>query len=234
LVNGQKVWTSGAQLCQMGILTARTSPDAPKHQGITTMVVNMATPGVEIRPLRQVDGSAHFSEVFLDDVFVPDADVVGPVDGGWTVARATLGNESISVGRDDSGMSTPATILLAAHDAHPERLAGGSARIGRYAAGQHVLGLLNLRRASRALAGGGPGPEGAITKLVFAELAHEAAAMMALLGAPEVMFLADGGLVPGMINLTHRLWSIGGGTSEIKRNQIGERILGLPRDPLVD
>jgi alkylation response protein AidB-like acyl-CoA dehydrogenase len=233
VLNGQKVWTSGAQYAAKGLVTARTNPDAPKHDGITTMVVDMNAPGIEIRPLRQPDGSAHFNEVFLTDVFVPDADVVGPIDGGWQVARATLGNESISVGRDDSNMSTPATTLIEAYDAHPDRMAGGNVRIGYYTAGLQVLKLLNLRRASRALAGGGPGPEGAITKLAMSELAHEVAAILAIIGAPEIVFIDGDGLRPAMLNLTHRIWSIGGGTSEIKRNQIGERILGLPRDPLL-
>ncbi|ADP80873.1 acyl-CoA dehydrogenase [Pseudofrankia inefficax] len=233
LLNGQKVWTSGAQFAAKGLVTARTNADAPKHKGITTMVVEMSAPGIEIRPLRQPDGSAHFNEVFLTDVFVPDADVVGAIDDGWNVARANLGNESISVGRDDSNMSTPATTLLDAYDAHPERMPGGAVRIGYYVAGLQVLRLLNLRRASRALAGAGPGPEGAITKLVMSELAHEVAAILAVAGAPDLVFVDGDGLRPALLNLTHRIWSIGGGTSEIKRNQIGERILGLPRDPLL-
>ena len=98
LINGQKVWTSGAQWCHKGLATVRTNPDVPKHQGITTVVIDMKAKGVDVRPLREATGSAIFNEVFFDDVFVPDDDVVGPVDGGWTVARATLGNERVSIG----------------------------------------------------------------------------------------------------------------------------------------
>ena len=98
LVNGQKVWTSGAHYASFGLATIRTDPDAPKHEGITTMVIDMHAEGVEVRPLRMVTGHSEFNEVFFNDVFVPDDDVVGPVNGGWTVARATLGNESVSIG----------------------------------------------------------------------------------------------------------------------------------------
>ena len=234
LVNGQKVWTSGARESTWGLATVRTNPDVPKHQGITTMVVDMKAPGVEIRPLKQPDGSAHFNEVFLNDVFVPDDDVVGPIDGGWTVARATLGNESISVGANDSNMLLPPAMIIGAYDKHPERLDGGLPRLGRWVARLQALAALNLRRASRALAGGEPGPEGAITKLVFTDVQHETAALMAHIGSPEIVFLDGDGLMPGMLNITHCMWGIGGGTSEIKRNQVGERILGLPRDPLID
>ena len=233
VLNGQKLWTSGAQVAGLGLCTARTNPDVPKHKGITMFVVDMKSPGLEVRPLRQLSGDAHFNEVFLNNVFVPDDMVVGEVDGGWTVARATLGNESISVGSDDASMSTPGATLVEAHDAHPDRLPGGNVRIGRYVAGLQALALLNLRRVSRAVEGGGPSPEGAITKLVMAELFHEAAAIMAVLGGEDVVYTEGDGAFAGNINLTHRVWSIGGGTSEIKRNQIGERLLGLPRDPLL-
>src|SRR3954453_15672364 len=107
LVNGQKVWTSGAHESGKGFATVPTDPDAPKHQGITMMVIDMHAKGVEVRPLRQTSGASDFNEVFFDDVFVPDEDVIGPVNGGWTVARATLGNESVSIGGGDGGMSLP-------------------------------------------------------------------------------------------------------------------------------
>ncbi len=107
LVNGQKVWTSGAHLASWGLATVRTNPDVPKHDGITTMVIDMHGEGVEVRPLRMTSGMSEFNEVFFNDVFVPDDDVIGPVDGGWTVARATLGNESVSIGGGDGGMSLP-------------------------------------------------------------------------------------------------------------------------------
>jgi hypothetical protein len=172
--------------------------------------------------------------VFFNDVFVPDDDVVGPVDGGWTVARATLGNESVSIGGGQGGMSLPGEALIGPYDAHPERLAGGPARIGRYVANHQAMGSLNLRSAHRAVAGGEPGPEGAITKLVLSEVGHEAAAMLSQLQGPEAAFYDGASAISGMLVLMHRGMSIAGGTSEIKRNQIGERILGLPRDPLIN
>src|SRR5262249_10337048 len=155
LINGQKVWTSGAHIAGMGFATVRTNPDVPKHEGITMVVLDMHAPGVEVRPLRLTVGSSDFNEVFFTDVFVPDDDVVGPIDGGWTVARATLGNESVSIGGGEGAMSVPGDSMIAGFDAHPERLAGGSARIGRYIAQHRAIGLLNLRSANRAVASGG-------------------------------------------------------------------------------
>jgi alkylation response protein AidB-like acyl-CoA dehydrogenase len=233
LVNGQKVWTSGAHVASFGFATVRTNSDAPKHNGITTMVIDMKAPGVEVRPLRMTTGNSEFNEVFFNDVFVPDDDVVGPVDGGWTVARATLGNESVSIGGGQGGFSTPGDAFIAGFDAHPERLAGGAGRIGRYVSVHQAMGVLNLRSAHRAVAGGGPGPEGNVTKLVLSELGHDAAAISAELLGPDAAFLDGVGAMAGMLVLFHRGMSIAGGTSEIKRNQIGERILGLPRDPLI-
>jgi alkylation response protein AidB-like acyl-CoA dehydrogenase len=233
LVNGQKVWTSGAHVAGMGFATVRTNPDVPKHDGITMMAIDMHAQGVEVRPLKMTSGNSEFNEVFFDDVFVPDDDVVGPVDGGWTVARATLGNESVSIGGGGGAMSMPGAALIGPFDAHPERLDGGAARIGRYVAEFQAMGLLNLRSANRAVAGGEPGPEGAMTKLVISEVGHEAAAIMTELNGPDSLFLDGPGAMSNLLVLMHRGMSIAGGTSEIKRNQIGERILGLPRDPLL-
>ena len=231
LVNGQKVWTSGAHQAAFGLATVRTNPDVPKHDGITTMVIDMHAEGVEVRPIKMPTGNSSFNEVFFTDVFVPDDDVVGPIDGGWTVARATLGNESVSIGGGTGG--TPASSLVPMLDAHPERLYGGARRVGHYAAEQQAMALLNLRSAHRAVAGGEPGPEGAITKLVLSELGHEAVAIQVALNGPDAVFLDGAGAISGNMVLMHRGMSIAGGTSEIKRNQIGERILGLPRDPLL-
>ena len=233
LVNGQKVWTSGAHVSGFGFATVRTNPDVPKHEGITMMVIDMHAEGVEVRPLKMTTGNSEFNEVFFNDVFVPDDDVVGPVDGGWTVARATLGNESVSIGGGGGGMSLPGSALLAPFDAHPERLTGGEERVGRYIAEHQAMGLLNLRSANRAVAGGGPGPEGAMTKLILSEIGHEAAAILTELNGPDAAFMDGPGAMSNMLVLMHRGMSIAGGTSEIKRNQIGERILGLPRDPLI-
>jgi len=234
IVNGQKVWTSGAHLAGKGFATVRTNPDVPKHEGITMMVIDMHADGVEVRPLRQTSGASDFNEVFFNDVFVPDEDVVGPVNGGWTVARATLGNESVSIGGGDGGMSMPNDVLINSYHANPQRLSGGLSRIGRYVANQQAMAAMNLRSAHRAVAGGGPGPEGNVTKLVLSELGHEAAAMLADLSGPEAVYLDGAGAIAGPMVLMNRALSIAGGTSEIKRNQIAERLLGLPRDPLIN
>jgi alkylation response protein AidB-like acyl-CoA dehydrogenase len=232
-ISGQKVWTSGAHLASFGLATVRTNPDAPKHQGITTMVIDMHAPGVTVRPLKMPTGRSEFNEVFFDDVFVPESDVVGPVDGGWTVARATHGNESVSIGSGDGGMALPGAAFIAPLDAHPERLPGGASRVGTHIARTQAMSALNLRSAYRAVAGGGPGPEGNVAKLLLAELGHEAAAIMAELAGPDGAFLEGDGAMAATLVLMNRAMSIAGGTSEIKRNQIAERILGLPRDPLV-
>jgi alkylation response protein AidB-like acyl-CoA dehydrogenase len=233
-VNGQKVWTSGAHQAAFGLATVRTNPDVPKHAGITTMVIDMHAEGVEVRPLRMITGTSEFNEVFFNDVFVPDDDVVGPVDGGWTVARATLGNESVSIGGGQGGtLAVPGEMLLPALDASPDRLSGGAGRVGRYIASGQAMAMLNLRSAHRAVAGGEPGPEGAVTKLVLSENGHEAAAILGALGGTETAFVEGTSAMSAMLILFHRGMSIAGGTSEIKRNQIGERILGLPRDPLI-
>jgi hypothetical protein len=233
IVNGQKVWTSGAHLAAFGLATVRTDPDVPKHQGITTMVIDMHATGVEVRPLRMIPGESEFNEVFFNDVFVPDDDVVGPINGGWTVARATLGNESVSIGGGTGALTYPGEALIPPYDAKPDMLPGGAQRIGRFIATQTAMGQLNLRSASRAVAGGGPGPEGAVTKLVLSELGLDAAGILAELSGPNLLFMDDARRVPAYMVLMQRAMTIAGGTSEIKRNQIAERLLGLPRDPLI-
>jgi hypothetical protein len=193
----------------------------------------MHAEGVEVRPLRMTSGASEFNEVFFNDVFVPDDDVVGPINGGWTVARATLGNESVSIGGGEGGMSMPGAMMIPVLDERGAHLPGGEARVGHYIANHQAMGLLNLRSANRAVAGGGPGPEGNVTKLVMSELGHEAAAILSALSGEENAFMDGPGAMSGALVLMNRALSIAGGTSEIKRNQIGERILGLPRDPLI-
>jgi len=231
LVNGQKVWTSGAQYCHLGLATVRTDPAAAKHAGITTMVIDMHAPGVEVRPLRQITGNSDFNEVFFNDVFVPDDDVVGVPNDGWTVARSTLGNERVSIGGGSGGLF-PTMDLLSLLDRNGGRVPGAAARVGGILAKDHALKVLNLRRAQRAVIGAGPGPEGNVTKLVLAEHGHDRGALQADLVGSDMAFLVGDGAFAGFSQLATRAMSIAGGTSEITRNQIAERILGLPRDPL--
>ncbi len=232
-VTGQKVWTSLAHMCQWGLATVRTDPDAPKHAGVTMMAIDMNAPGVTVNPLRGITGHAHFNEVFFDDVFVPDSDVVGDVNRGWLVARATLGNERISIG---GGSSAPtgftADDLIKLLDSAPADTAAAYVRqVGEVLAEGHTLRLLNLRRVTRAIAGAEPGPEGNVTKLLLAEQTQRLTELgMDLAGSAAVVGQAQ---QVAQAYLGNRAMTIAGGTSEITRNTIAERILGLPRDPLL-
>ncbi|MFF4025483.1 acyl-CoA dehydrogenase [Nocardia elegans] len=226
-VTGQKVWTSNAQNCNRGLATIRTDRNAPKHKGITAMVIDLEAPGVEVRPLREITGDAVFNEVFLDDVFVPDSDVVGDVNNGWIVARATLGNERVSIGGMAHGR-TPFDLIDLVH------LGGDSTAAIREVAGllakEQALQVLNLRHVARAVTGAAPGPEGSVTKMLSAEhLQHTAEAGMRLAGEAAVV-----GQLPEVSRdyLFGRAHTIAGGTSEINRNVIAERLLGLPREQL--
>ncbi|MCG5432020.1 acyl-CoA dehydrogenase [Mycobacterium sp. MYCO198283] len=232
-VTGQKVWTSLAHLCQWGLATVRTDPDAPKHAGVTMMAIDMKVDGVTVNPLRGLTGDSHFNEVFFDDVFVPDENVVGDVNRGWLVARATLGNERISIG-GGSGAPTGYTVddLVKLLDSAPADTAAHYVRrAGEVIAETHTLRLLNLRRATRAITGAEPGPEGNVTKLLVAEQSqHLTELAMDIAGTAAVI-----GETPQLTQtyLGNRAMTIAGGTSEITRNSIAERILGLPRDPLI-
>ncbi len=232
-ISGQKVWTSGAHYARRGLATVRTDFDVPKHAGITMVIVDMKAPGVDVRPLRQITGGSEFNEVFFNDVFIPDEDVVGEPNSGWTVARATLGNERVSIGGGAGGIAPASAWLVHLAQAHGERLAGAAARVGRFLADDHALRLLNLRRAARSIEGAGPGPEGNITKLKLAEHFQEQGAIAAALVGPELALEGGEGALAARAAMGARGMAIAGGTSEVARNQIAERILGMPRDPLI-
>jgi alkylation response protein AidB-like acyl-CoA dehydrogenase len=232
LVNGQKLWTSGAQFCTHGFATVRTDPDAAKHAGITMMAIDLHATGVSINPLRSIGGQAGFNEVFFDDVFVPDDDVVGPVNGGWSVARATLGNERVSIG---SGRVTARDadegVLFRLAERLPDDAATAAVpRIGAVLAEGQAMKLINLRTVVRAISGSEPSPEGNVTKLLNSEHGQRVAELaLALAGAQGAV--SDGIDEVASRWISIRSLSIAGGTSEIARNQIGERLLGLPREP---
>jgi alkylation response protein AidB-like acyl-CoA dehydrogenase len=232
-ITGQKVWTSGAHYSKRGLATVRTDFDVPKHAGITTVILDMHAPGVEVRPLRQITGGADFNEVFFNDVFVPDEDVVGEPNAGWTVARATLGNERVSIGGGAGTIAPAAAWLVSLAKKYGERRSGALQWVGKFLARDQALRLLNLRRVVRALEGAGPGPEGNITKLILAEQFQEQGTIAAALVGPDVALDGGEGEMAGRTALGSRALSIAGGTSEITRNQIAERILGMPRDPLI-
>jgi alkylation response protein AidB-like acyl-CoA dehydrogenase len=226
-VTGQKVWTSDAMNCQRGLATVRTDPNVPKHKGITAMVIDLADPAVRIQPLKEITGETLFNEVFFDDVFVPDRDVVGAVNAGWTVAMATLGNERVSIGGGSVTMTADALLeLLARH--RPDD--GGLVRdVGALLIEAYAAATLNLRQAARAVFDTGPGIEGNIAKLFGAEHAQRVAELALRIAGPALMLGDEGNVLHDY--LFSRCLTIAGGTSEVVRNLIAERILGLPREP---
>ncbi|MGB8404242.1 MAG: acyl-CoA dehydrogenase [Mycobacterium sp.] len=228
-VTGQKIWTSGAESAALGLATIRTDAKGTKRQGITTVVVDMQAPGVTVRPLREMTGLSLFNEVFFDEVFVSDADVVGDVGEGWTVARATLGNERVTIGGGGYRGVTGDELIELLSTAPFAGDSGMQRRIGALLADEHAVHLMGLRRAVRALADAEDGNEGNITKLLSAELNQRTSELaMEFSGTAPVL-----GAAPRITHeyLFDRCLTIGGGTSEISRNVIAERILGLPRDP---
>lgn len=233
LVSGQKVWTSVAHECHLGLATVRTDPAAPKHAGITTMIIDMSAAGVDVRPLRQITGGTEFNEVFLTDVFVPDTDVVGEPHNGWPVARATLSNERVTIGATREGSDGALDALLKYAQRYRQRVAGAAERAGRCIAEAHAVRLVNLRRVARSVAGAEPGPEGNVTKLLLSEHTANRSSLIAELLGTQVALASGPGKAAATMLLASRAYAIAGGTSEITRNQIAERILGLPRDPLI-
>ena len=231
-ITGQKIWTTGAQFSQWGALLARTNPDAPKHNGITYFLIDMKSPGVEVKPLRELTGDAMFNTVFIDDVFVPDSMVLGEVDRGWEVSRNTLTNERVSIGSAEPP-------FLASLDQFVEFVRDGQFdqieqnHAGKLIAEGYAAKVLNLRSTLLTLAGGDPMPAAAISKL----LSMKTGQGYAECGVSS--FGTDGALgdkeqAPGKWSerlLFSRATTIYGGTTEVQLNIIAERLLGLPRDP---
>ena len=239
VVNGQKMWTTLAHVAQLGILLARTNPDAPAQEGISYFVVDMRTPGIEVRPLVQMTGTHEFNEVFFDDVRVPAANLVGTEHDGWRLAKVTLGNERVSLSGEGAlwGRGPTADDVLDA-----VRAAGGTTdrilrqRLARLYAEAEVLRLIRLRTLSAKLRGLEPGPEASVRKAMADEHGQHVMALAKTLAGADGM-LADRGPFgepdAGMWNygyLYARALTIGGGTSEVQRNILGEKVLGLPRD----
>ncbi|MUL64726.1 acyl-CoA dehydrogenase [Mycobacterium sp. CBMA 234] len=231
-ITGQKIWTTGAQYSAWGALLARTDSNAPKHQGITYFLLDMKSPGVEVKPLRELTGNAMFNTVFIDDVFVPDDMVLGEVNRGWEVSRNTLTNERVSIGSSE-------TPFLASLDQFVEFLRDGEFdEVQRHEAGKliaegHAAKLLNMRSTLLTLAGGDPMPAAAISKLLSMKTGQGYAEFgVASFGSDAVV--GDLQQPSGKWDeylLAGRATTIYGGTSEVQLNIIAERLLGLPRDP---
>ncbi|WP_284742389.1 acyl-CoA dehydrogenase family protein [Amycolatopsis sp. RTGN1] len=234
VVDGQKVWTTNGQYADLGYLLARTDPDAPKHRGITAFVLDMRSPGVDVRPLREITGTTDFNEVFLDDARIPASNVIGEVDGGWRVAMSSLGHER-------SGVAARGVELFAALDdllrLAEEALEDSATRqaIGELATRTHVNAAMIGLAQSRMLHGTEQPADAMLGKIFFSELNHDLTAFGVRLqgtqgllveGDPDVA--ADGWWQDAQ--LYSRAYTIAGGANEVLRTQIAERGLGLPRD----
>ena len=245
VVNGQKVWTTLAHRATWAILIARTDPDVPKHQGLTYFVVDMRDPGVEIRPLRQMTGQAEFNEVYLTDVRIPDAHRLGEVGNGWSVAVTTLMNERSSIGasgasRGDGTIADAVALWAQRPDRHTPVRRDRLAQLWLRSEAQR----LTSERAKTTTTVRGPGPEGSIGKLVGAELNQQVYEFCMDLLGPEGTLYGDYTMRvvspdddQGPVQqrfLRSRANTIEGGTSEVLRNILGERILGLPGDLRAD
>jgi alkylation response protein AidB-like acyl-CoA dehydrogenase len=232
LLSGQKVWTSMAAEADWAICLARTNPTAPKHLGITYFIVDVRSPGIEIRPLRELTGFSSFNEVFLSDVYVGDDCVIGEVDGGWPLARTTLANERVAMGSGSSfGGGVEALLSLAGSVPSVMEDAVLVDRLGGLVAEAQTVALLGLRTTARAVSGAKPGPESSVRKLLGVE--HDQRVQefgVELLGSESAT--TDGAAGQWTFGfLANRCLTIAGGTSEVQRNVIAERLLGLPRDP---
>jgi alkylation response protein AidB-like acyl-CoA dehydrogenase len=237
VVNGQKVWTSAAHRAEWGILLARTDASVPKHKGITYFVVEMRTPGIDVRPLRQMTGDAHFSEVFLDEVRIPAANVVGEVGDGWRVAQTTLTSERSAIAGGSGGADPPGLIALAQQRGLADDPLVRQAVVEAHLRSE-LLRYLRLRSQTALSQGTRPGPEGSVMKLAYARFMQQmTTTAMHLQGA--LGMLNDPSRLPrGGVWTTKFLHSpslrIAGGSDQIQGNIIGERVLGLPAEPRAD
>lgn len=243
VINGQKVWTSGAHFADYGLIVTRTNPDVPKHKGITMFIVDMKSPGVTVRPLRQMSGGSGFNEVFFDNVRVPAENLVGEIDNGWMAAIGTLMNERVSIGAGGGGLGRGTGT------AQFDRLAELARKVGKLDDGavrselasiyveERLLAILSERMRAGLKAGKAPGPEGSIAKLSGSELGKRVADMAMSLLAESGQAWTEGeddSLHWAQTLLGSPGGAIAGGTPEIMRNILGERSLGLPKEPQVD
>jgi len=238
VLNGQKVWTSGAQYSDIGEIIMRTDPDAPKHKGLTGFVVDMHAPGVDVRPLRQMTGGASFNEVFFSDVRVPDDHRLGDVNEGWTVALTTLMNERAAIGGGGGGagvVGTQRLIELARKMGRNNDPLVRQALAEIYANGA-IARYTNMRAMAKIKAGQLPGPEMSMAKLSLTNNLRRISDYVSLILGPRLV--ADSGewgtFAWSEFVLGQPAMSIAGGTDEILKNIVGERVLGLPKEPRLD
>ena len=236
IVNGQKVWNSGAHYSDWGILLTRTDPDVPKHRGITYFVVDMRGAGIDVRPLRQITGAAHFNEVFLTDVRIPHENIVGVVNGGWGPMMTTLANERTLIGSSQSMVTFDDIVAFARH----QGVAGDPTirqELIRHLSYAETIKYLGYRTQSAASRGQVPGPESSVIKLAASRrLEHQGNLVMSISGASGMLWEASAYLGGFWQNQFLGQWMsrIGGGTDQIQRNTIGEKVLQLPPEPRVD
>ena len=222
-LTGQKVWTSAAHRAQWGVCLARTDPDAPKHKGITYFLVDMKSPGIDIRPLREITGDDLFNEVFFDDVFVPDEMVVGQVNDGWRLARTTLANERVAMAHG-TALGNPMEELLRTV-AELELDPAVQDRLGRLILAAQVGSLLDQRIAQLAVGGEDPGPQASARKLIGVR--YRQALSEFRMELSEGAGVVENQTVHDFLNT--RCLTIAGGTEQILLTMAGERLLGLPR-----
>ena len=237
VINGQKVWTTGAQLSDYGAIIARTNPDAPKHRGITMFIIDFHAPGVEVRPIKQINGGSGFNEVFFTDVRVPDSWRIGEVDDGWRCAIAMLMNERVAIGAGGGGGRGLSINALAKLARDHGKLDDPVVRqgIADVYIGQTIMKFIGLRIRAAVKAGRAPGPEGSIAKLAGALLSRKTSDLAASIAGPVGQAWEDpkDGRWAQLV-LSTPASRIAGGTDEVQRNIIGERVLGLPKEPQVD
>jgi alkylation response protein AidB-like acyl-CoA dehydrogenase len=239
VLNGQKVWTTGAQISDFGAVIARTNPDNPKHRGITMFIIDFSAPGVEVRPLRQMNGGSGFNEVFFTDVRIPDANRIGDVNDGWRCAVAMLMNERVAIGSGGGGSRSAGAGVKPLIELARRRgvLADPVVRQGLadiYIRTQ-IMGYVGQRTRAAVTAGKAPGPEGSIGKLAGGLLARRTSDLgMAIAGVGGQAWSDPGDARWALSVLSAPSARIAGGTDEVQRNIIGERVLGLPKEPQVD
>lgn len=242
VINGQKIWTTGAHYSQFGILIARTDPDAPKHKGITYFICPMNSPGIEIRNITNIAGAKSFNEVFFTDVRIPHENIVGEVNDGWRLAKVTLGNERVSLSTGGVLWGAGPTALDIIEEAKQLHISDNVMRhrLAQLYIEHTVIEIIRQRTLTARLRGMQPGPEASIRKIMADEHGQRAMEVARDMIGADALVVGEPDAVVGK-NIRSKSWysgymfskalTIGGGTGEVQRNILGERVLGLPTEP---